>query len=56
MASYELSHRMQMEVPEIPDPKGEKEATLEAYGVGKKDTDAFGRCPLYTYPTPPDSA
>ncbi len=43
MASYELAYRMQMEVPEILDLKGEKETTLEAYGVGQKDTDAFGR-------------
>ncbi|MEO0447147.1 MAG: DUF1501 domain-containing protein, partial [Verrucomicrobiota bacterium] len=43
MASYELAYRMQMEVPEILDLKGEKETTLEDYGVGDPKTDAFGR-------------
>jgi hypothetical protein len=43
MASYELSYRMQTEVPELLDLKGEKESTLEEYGVGQRNTDAFGR-------------
>lgn len=43
MESYELAYRMQTEVPEILDLKGEKESTLEAYGIGDSKTDAFGR-------------
>jgi hypothetical protein len=43
MASYELAYRMQTEVPELIDLKGEKQATLDAYGVGSADTDDFGR-------------
>ena len=43
MASYELAYRMQMEVPGVLDLDGEKESTLEAYGVGDPKTDAFGR-------------
>ncbi|MEM7383399.1 MAG: DUF1501 domain-containing protein [Verrucomicrobiota bacterium] len=43
IASYELAFRMQAEVPGVMDLEGEKEATLEAYGIGKAKTDAFGR-------------
>ena len=43
MASYELAYRMQMEVPEILDLDGEKQSTLESYGIDDSDTDAFGR-------------
>jgi hypothetical protein len=43
MASYELAYRMQTEVPELIDLKAEKQATLDAYGVGSADTDDFGR-------------
>lgn len=43
MASYELAFRMQVEVPGILDLKGETQKTLDDYGVGGKDTDAFGR-------------
>ena len=34
---------MQMEVPEVLDLAGEKQNTLEAYGIGDSKTDSFGR-------------
>ena len=43
MSSYELAFRMQTEVPGVIDLEGEKQSTLEAYGVGAAKTDAFGR-------------
>lgn len=43
MQSYELAYRMQTEVPGILDLDGENKQTLEAYGIGESDTDAFGR-------------
>ncbi|MEJ6728521.1 MAG: DUF1501 domain-containing protein [Akkermansiaceae bacterium] len=43
MASYELAYRMQTEVPELIDLKGENQTTLDSYGIGNSDTDAFGR-------------
>ncbi len=43
MQSYELAYRMQTEVPEVLDLKGEDPRTLEAYGIGKGRSDAFGR-------------
>ncbi len=43
MSSYELAYRMQTEVPGIIDLEGEKQSTLEAYGIGDAKTDAFGR-------------
>ncbi len=43
MASYELAYRMQTEVPGILDLDGEKQETLESYGIGDSTTDAFGR-------------
>lgn len=43
MASYELAYRMQSEVPEILDLKGENPKTLEDYGIGTARTDSFGR-------------
>lgn len=43
MASYELAYRMQSEVPDLIDLKSEKQATLDAYGVGETETDDFGR-------------
>ena len=43
MNSYELAYRMQTEVPGILDISGEKESTLESYGIGNTKTDAFGR-------------
>jgi hypothetical protein len=41
--SYELAFRMQAAVPEVMDIKNESATTLAQYGVGEKDTDAFGR-------------
>ena len=43
MQSYELAYRMQTEVPDVLDLKGEDPKTLEAYGIGKGRSDAFGR-------------
>ena len=43
MASYELAYRMQMEVPDLLDLKEENQTTLDHYGIGNSDTDAFGR-------------
>ncbi len=43
MTSYELAYRMQTEVPGVIDLAGEKQSTLEAYGIGDSKTDAFGR-------------
>ena len=43
MTSYELAYRMQMEVPDVLNLKGESDTTLAAYGVGTAKTDAFGR-------------
>lgn len=43
MSSYELAYRMQAEVPGILDLDGEKQSTLEAYGIGDSKTDDFGR-------------
>ena len=43
MESYELAYRMQMSVPDVIDIDGETEATKEMYGLGDKETDAFGR-------------
>ena len=41
--SFELAFRMQAEVPELVDIKGESQATLDLYGIGAKPTDDFGR-------------
>jgi hypothetical protein len=41
--SYELAFRMQSELPELLDITKEKKRTLEAYGIGEAETDAFGR-------------
>lgn len=43
MKSYELAYRMQTEVPGILDLEGEDKKTLEMYGVGENETDAFAR-------------
>jgi hypothetical protein len=43
MQSYELAYRMQAEVPDVLDLKGENPGTLEAYGIGSGRSDAFGR-------------
>ncbi|HXX92815.1 MAG TPA: DUF1501 domain-containing protein, partial [Planctomycetota bacterium] len=41
--SYELAWRMQGSAPEILDLSRESRATRELYGIGTKETDAFGR-------------
>lgn len=43
MESYELAYSMQAEVPGVIDLGGESQATLDQYGIGNPDTDAFGR-------------
>jgi hypothetical protein len=43
MQSYELAFRMQSEVPEVLDLKGENQTTLDMYGIGQSNTDSFGR-------------
>ncbi len=39
IASYELAFRMQSAAPELTDLSGETQATLEAYGVNRKDPE-----------------
>ena len=41
--SYELAFRMEGAVPAVMDISNETEATREAYGIGEKGTDNFGR-------------
>lgn len=41
--SYELAFRMQSALPEVMGLKGEKQATLDSYGIGNGKTDGFGR-------------
>jgi hypothetical protein len=43
MASYELAYRMQAEVPGVLDIGKEPAKVKEAYGVGRRETDSFGR-------------
>ncbi len=43
LESYELAFRMQTEVPNAIDLSDESEKTLTMYGVGKAETDSFGR-------------
>jgi hypothetical protein len=43
MESHELAYKMQTEVPGVIDIEGESQATLDAYGIGSGNTDAFGR-------------
>ena len=43
MEAYELAFRMQTEVPDIVDLSKEDERTREMYGIGKPETDSFGR-------------
>ena len=43
MESYELAFRMQMEVPGILDIQKEDARTIDLYGIGHEQTDAFGR-------------
>jgi hypothetical protein len=41
--SYELAFKMQTAVPNIMDTAKESQDTLERYGIGQKNTDAFGK-------------
>lgn len=41
--SYELAFRMQTAVPNIMDISKETQDTLDQYGIGQKNTDAFGK-------------
>src|SRR5262245_50933853 len=43
MAAYELAFRMQTQVPDIVDLSKESEKTKEMYGIGRAETDSFGR-------------
>ena len=43
IASYELAFKMQRHAPEATDLGGEEQHTLDMYGVGKGQTDDFGR-------------
>jgi hypothetical protein len=43
MQAYELAFRMQAQVPTLVDLNRETRATLDAYGIGKPETDGFGR-------------
>ena len=43
IASYELAYRMQKSAPELIDLRAESKATLEQYGVGRKDISNAGR-------------
>jgi hypothetical protein len=41
--SYELAFRMQNVVPQVTDVNKESDATKKLYGIGDRNTDAFGR-------------
>ncbi len=43
ISSYELAFRMQAEAPDVIDLGRESAATQEAYGIGLKETDGYGR-------------
>jgi hypothetical protein len=43
MEAYELAFRMQAEVPELLDLSREDRKTRELYGLGRPETDSFGR-------------
>ena len=43
ISNYELAFRMQTEVPELMDIDSESEETKALYGIGARETDAFGR-------------
>ncbi|MCA9153817.1 MAG: DUF1501 domain-containing protein [Planctomycetales bacterium] len=43
IASFELGFRMQNHAPGLMDLSNETEATMQAYGIGEKTTDDFGR-------------
>lgn len=40
--SYELAYRMQMNAPELLDLSSESQATMQMYGIDKKETEDFG--------------
>lgn len=41
--NYELAFRMQSQVPEVLDLSNENRRTLDQYGIGRHETDSFGR-------------
>ena len=41
--SHELAYRMQMRAPGVFDLSSESKQTLQSYGIGRKETDEFGR-------------
>ncbi len=41
--SYDLAFKMQTEAPEVLDISGEPQETLDLYGIGKKETEDYGR-------------
>jgi hypothetical protein len=43
MDNYELAFRMQVQIPDILNISGEDQRTQLLYGIGQKETDAFGR-------------
>ena len=43
ISSFELAYRMQMNAPGALDLSNESRATQQLYGIGKKETDDFGR-------------
>ena len=43
MEAYELAFRMQTRVPDLIDLSREDAGTLRMYGIGRKETDSFGR-------------
>ena len=43
MQAYELAFRMQTEVPDVVDLSNEPQATRDMYGIGRPETDSFGR-------------
>ena len=43
MESYELAFRMQTQVPDIINLESETQQTQDMYGLGRKETDSFGR-------------
>ena len=43
IAAYELAFRMQSSAPELVELSGETKGTLNAYGIGGKKSDAFGK-------------
>ena len=43
ISNYELAFRMQMQVPDALDLSGEDARTQASYGIGRPETDAFGR-------------